>query len=41
LIVFLVTFKAMRGAKTFMSQANRSMRDTWSSRLLAASGTTN
>jgi hypothetical protein len=40
LIVFLVAFKAMSGAKTFMSQANWSKRGAGCAGLSAAFGAT-
>jgi hypothetical protein len=41
LIVFLVAFKAMAGAKTFTSQGNWSKRAATQGGLMAASGGTN
>jgi hypothetical protein len=41
LIVFLVAFKAIRGAKTFMSQGNWPERDAAPCRFPAASLATN
>jgi hypothetical protein len=40
LIVFLVAFKAMNAAKTFMSQGNWSERDAGRAGLLPVSGAT-